>query len=129
MTFDKRIISKKQFKTYLMNTLRNRVQLIGNLGKKPEIVNLESGKKLAKFSIATNETYRDAKGEKITNTEWHNLVAWGKTAEIAEMFLDKGKEVAIIGKLSNRSYEDKEGNKKYITEIIVSEIMMFGKQE
>ncbi len=108
-----------------MNTLRNSVQLIGNLGKKPEIITLESGNKLAKFSLATNETYKDDKGEKVTNTEWHNLIAWGKTAEIAEMFLDKGKEVAIQGKLTYNSYEDKNGIKRYSTEIVVNEFVMF----
>ena len=110
-----------------MNTLRNTVQLIGNLGQKPEIITLESGKKLAKFSLATNEYYKDAKGEKQTQTEWHNLIAWGKTAEIAEMFLDKGKEIAIKGKLTYNNYEDKDGNKRYKTEIVVNEILMFGK--
>ena len=110
-----------------MNTLRNTVQLIGNLGKNPEIITLESGKKLAKFSLATNETYKDSKGEKQIQTEWHNIIAWGKTAEIVEMFLDKGKEVAIKGKLTYNNYEDKDGNKRYTTEIVASEIMMFGK--
>jgi len=110
-----------------MSTLRNKVQLIGNLGNNPEIITLESGKKLAKFSLATNEYYKDAKGEKQTQTEWHNLIAWGKTAEIAEMFLDKGKEIAIKGKLTYNNYEDKDGNKRYKTEIVVNEILMFGK--
>jgi len=109
-----------------MNNLRNRVQLIGNLGMKPEIKTLESGKKLAKFSIATNETYKNAKGEKITDTQWHNVIAWNKTAEIAEMFLDKGKEVAIEGKLTTRSWDDEQGNKRYITEIVCSELLMLG---
>ena len=109
-----------------MNTLRNKVQLIGNLGNKPEIITLESGKKLAKFSIATNENYKNAQGEKVTNTEWHNLVAWGKTAEIAENYLEKGKEIAIEGKLTTRSYDDKEGNKRYITEVVVSELLLLG---
>lgn len=111
-----------------MNNLRNRVQLIGNLGNKPEIKTLESGKKFAKFSIATNETYKNAKGEKITDTEWHNVIAWNKTAEIAEMYLDKGKEVAIEGKLTSRSYDDAEGNKRYITEIVCNELLLLGKQ-
>ena len=110
-----------------MNTLRNKVQLIGNLGNDPEIINLESGKMLAKFSIATNESYKNAKGEKITDTQWHNVVAWGKTAEIIEKYVTKGKEVAIEGKLTNRSWEDKEGNKRYTTEVVCSEVMMFGK--
>ena len=109
-----------------MNTLRNKVQLIGNLGNDPEIINLESGKMLAKFSIATNESYKNAKGEKITDTQWHNVVAWGKTAEIVEKYITKGKEIAIEGKLTNRSWEDKEGNKRYTTEVVCSEVMMFG---
>ena len=109
-----------------MYALRNKVQLIGNLGAKPEIKNTESGKKLALFSIATNESYRNAKGEKITETQWHRAVAWGKLAEIAEQYLDKGKEIALEGKLVNRSYTDKEGNKKYITEIQVNELLMLG---
>ena len=109
-----------------MNTLRNKVQLIGNLGNNPEIITLESGKKLAKFSIATNENYKNAQGEKVTNTEWHNLVAWGKTAEIAENYLEKGKEIAIEGKLTTRSFDDKEGNKRYITEVVVSELLLLG---
>ena len=99
-----------------MNNLRNRVQLIGNLGMQPEIKTLESGKKMAKLSIATNETYKNAQGEKITDTQWHNVIAWNKTAEIVEMYLDKGKEVAIDGKLTTRSWEDEKGNKKYTDE-------------
>ena len=109
-----------------MNNLRNRVQLIGHLGMNPEIKSLESGKKFAKFSIATNDMYKNAKGEKITETEWHNVVAWNKTAELAEMFLEKGKEVAIEGKLTTRSWDDEKGNKKYITEIVCSEILFLG---
>ena len=80
-----------------MNSLRNKVQLIGNLGNDPEIIMLENGTKLAKFSIATNESYKNAKGEKVTDTQWHNIVAWGKLAEITEGFLSKGKEVMIEG--------------------------------
>lgn len=110
-----------------MNTLRNRVQLIGNLGNDPEIVNMESGSKLAKFSIATNETYKNTKGEKVTDTQWHNVVAWGKTAEIIEKYLVKGTEVAIDGKLTSRSYETKEGEKRYVTEIKCNELLMLGK--
>jgi single-strand DNA-binding protein len=110
-----------------MNTLRNKVQLIGNLGNDPEIINLESGKTLAKFSIATNESYTNNKGEKITDTQWHNIVAWGKTAQIIEKYVGKGKEVAIEGKLTNRFYETKTGEKRYITEIVCNELMMLGK--
>ncbi len=109
-----------------MSTLRNKVQLIGNLGNDPEIINLESGKTLAKFSIATNESYKNAKGEKVTDTQWHNVVAWDKTAKIVESYLTKGKEVAVEGKLTSRSYETKEGEKRYITEIVCSELMMLG---
>ncbi|PCJ22600.1 MAG: single-stranded DNA-binding protein [Flavobacteriales bacterium] len=109
-----------------MNNLRNKVQLIGNLGMNPEIKDLDSGKKLAKFSIATNESYRNAKGEKIEDTQWHNLIAWGKTAEIIEKYVKKGNEIAIEGKLINRSYDDKDGNKRYVTEVLVNEILMLG---
>ena len=109
-----------------MYALKNKVQLIGNLGNAPEVKTLESGKKMARFSVATSESYRNAKGEKVTDTQWHSLVAWGKVAEIVEKFLTKGKEVAIEGKLINRSYNDKEGNKKYITEIQVNELLMLG---
>lgn len=109
-----------------MNTLRNKVQLIGNLGNNPEIITLDSGKKLAKFSLATNETYKNAQGEKVIDTQWHNLVAWNKTAELAEKYLEKGKEVAIEGKLTSRSYDDKEGNKRYVTEVVVNELLLLG---
>ncbi|SHG74693.1 single-stranded DNA-binding protein [Winogradskyella jejuensis] len=110
-----------------MKTLRNKVQLIGNLGNDPEIVNLESGKTLAKFSIATNESYKNAQGEKVTDTQWHNIVAWGKTAQIVEKYVGKGKEVAIEGKLTTRSWEDKDGIKRYTTEVVCSELLMLGK--
>ena len=109
-----------------MNTLRNKVQLIGNLGNNPEIITLDSGKKLAKFSIATNESYKNAQGEKVTDTQWHNVVAWNKTAEIIEKYLEKGNEVAIEGKLTSRSYETAEGEKRYITEVVCNELLMLG---
>ena len=109
-----------------MSTLRNKVQLIGNVGNEPEITNLESGKKVAKFSIATNESYKDSNGEKVTNTQWHNIVAWGKIAEIIEKYVGKGKEVALEGKLTSRSYETKEGEKRYVTEVVVDEILLLG---
>ncbi|MEO6949054.1 MAG: single-stranded DNA-binding protein [Ginsengibacter sp.] len=109
-----------------MNALKNKVQLIGNLGNAPEIKNTENGKKLAKFSIATNETYYNAKGEKVTETQWHNLIAWGKVAEIVEKYLIKGTEVAIEGKLMNNNYTDKDGNKRYNTEVQVHELLLLG---
>ena len=109
-----------------MYALKNKVQLIGNLGNAPEMKTTENGKKLARFAVATNESYRNANGEKVTETTWHNLVAWGKVADIAEKYLNKGSEVAIEGKLINRSYTDKDGNKKYITEVQVNELLMLG---
>ena len=109
-----------------MYALKNKVQLIGNLGNDPEIKTIESGKKLAKFRIATNEYYNNAKGEKVKETLWHNLVAWGKVAEIAEKYLNKGAEVVIEGKLINRTYNDKEGNKRYSSEVQVNEMLMLG---
>jgi single-strand DNA-binding protein len=109
-----------------MYSLRNRVQLIGNLGKQPEIKTTDSGKKLAKFSVATNEIYTNIKGEKVKETQWHNLVAWGKLADIAEKYLNKGTEIAIDGKLITKDYSDKEGNKRYVTEIQVNELLLLG---
>jgi single-strand DNA-binding protein len=107
-----------------MNALRNKVQLIGHLGAKVEIKTLESGKAVGHVTIATNEVYKNLKGEKVTETTWHNLVAWGKNAEILDKFTDKGSEIAIEGKLSNRSYTDKDGTKRYITEVVVNEILL-----
>ena len=109
-----------------MSTVRNHVQLIGNVGQEPTITQLESGKKVARISLATNENYKNANGEKQSNTEWHNLVAWGKTAGIVEKYVSKGKEIAISGKLTSRSYETKEGEKRFVTEIIVNEILLLG---
>ncbi len=111
-----------------MYALKNKVQLIGNLGNNPEVKTLDGGKKMARFSVATSESYRNAKGEKITDTQWHTLVAWGKVAEIAEKYLQKGSEIAVEGKLINRSYNDKDGVKKYITEVQVNEILMLGEK-
>jgi len=112
-----------------MNTLRNRVQLIGHLGTNPELKELNKGAKVTRLSLATNESYKNSKGEKVTETYWHNLVAWGKTAEIADKILKKGCEVAIEGKLINRSYEAKDGSTKYITEIQVSEFVLLKGKE
>lgn len=109
-----------------MFALKNKVQLIGHLGGDPEVMNFESGKKKATFSLATNESYRNAKGEKVDETQWHRVIAWGKLAEIAEKYLAKGKEVMLEGKLVNRSYNDKDGNKKYITEVEVTELLLMG---
>jgi single-strand DNA-binding protein len=110
-----------------MNTLRNSVKLIGNLGMDPEMKEFENGTKLAKFSVATNDSYKNAQGERVDDTQWHNLIAWNKTAELVEKYLEKGKEIAVEGRLVTRSYEDKEGGVKYTTEIIVNEFLMIGK--
>lgn len=110
-----------------MSTLRNKVQLIGNVGNTPEIKSLEGGKKIAKLTLATNESYKNEKGEKVEDTQWHNIIAWGKTAEIIEKYVEKGKEIAIEGKLTHRSYDDKNGDKRYVTEIVVSELLLLGK--
>ncbi|WP_394775534.1 single-stranded DNA-binding protein [Flavobacterium sp.] len=110
-----------------MNAMKNRVQLIGNVGNDPEIKTLENGKKLAHLNIATNDKYTNDKGEKVEQTEWHRVTAWGKTAEIIEKYVIKGKEVAIEGKLTHRSYEDKNGEKRYVTEVVVNEILLLSK--
>ncbi|WP_348823642.1 single-stranded DNA-binding protein [Flavobacterium aestuarii] len=104
--------------------MKNKVQLIGNAGNDPVIKSFEGGKKLANLTIATNEFYKNDKGERVEQTEWHTVVAWGKTAEIIEKFVTKGKQIAIDGKLTHRSYEDKNGEKRYITEVVVNEIML-----
>ena len=109
-----------------MNNLRNSVRLIGNLGGNPEIKDLAGGKKLAKISLATTEKYKDSDGNMVSETQWHNLSAWCKQAEFAQKYLEKGNEIAIEGKLLNRSYTDKEGQKKYVSEISVNEILKVG---
>src|ERR671912_404401 len=111
-----------------MYALKNKVQLIGHVGNKPEIRKFDEGKKLVRFSVATSENYRNAKGEKVTETQWHHLVAWGKLADLAEKYLTKGKEVAVEGKLVHRSYT-KEGEKKYISEIQVNEVLLLGSKK
>lgn len=111
-----------------MNTLKNKVQLIGHLGNDPEVKTV-NGNSLAKISIATNETYKNAKGEKITETQWHNVIAWGKTADIIGKYLKKGSEVAIEGKLINKNYTDKEGVKRYVTEVQANEVLLLGSKK
>ena len=112
-----------------MSTLKNKVQLIGYVGNQPETSTFENGRKLSRFSLATNETYYNSNGEKVQQTEWHNLIAWGKQADLVEKYLTKGKEIAIDGKLSSRSYENKEGEKKVITEVIIREILFMGNHD
>ncbi len=111
-----------------MNAMKNKVQLIGNLGQDPDVKKIGDDKKVAHLSVATNENYRNAKGEKVTDTQWHNVVAWGKLADIAEKFLLKGTEVVIEGKLINRNYTDKQGVKRYITEVQANELLILTKK-
>jgi len=106
-----------------MNTLKNSVRLVGNLGMDPEVKSFENNRKLAKIAIATNETYKNDKGEKVTDTQWHSCILWGTQAKLAEDLLKKGDEVAVEGKLSSRSYVDKDGNKRYVTEVVVNEFL------
>jgi single-strand DNA-binding protein len=110
-----------------MNALKNKVQLIGHVGQEPEIKTFDGGKKLANITLATNESYTNNKGEKVEQTEWHRITAWGKTAEIIEKYVTKGKEIAIEGKLTHRSYDDKDGNKRYVTEVVANELLLLGK--
>ena len=105
----------------------NKVILVGNLGKDPEVRHLESGRAVANFSLATSETYKNREGEKVTHTEWHNIVLWTPLAEIGERFLKKGSQVYIEGKLTTRSYDDKEGIKRYIVEVVGRELTLLGR--
>jgi len=107
-----------------MNTLRNKVSLIGRLGAKPEIVKFDNGRMLARFSVATNESYKNKAGEWVENTQWHNVKAWGKSAEYAAKALDKGIELAVDGRLVNSTYETKTGEKRYSTEIEAKDFLI-----
>lgn len=109
-----------------MRNLRNKVQLIGNLGMDPEIKKLEKGNSLAKFSIATSDTYKNKNGEKVEETQWHNIIAWGPKAEFVEKYLKKGKQVALEGKLTHRIYENEDGKKHYFTEVVADDFQLFG---
>lgn len=111
-----------------MNALKNKVQLIGHLGSKLDLKSLESGKSVANVRLATSEIYKNQKDERIEETIWHNLVIWDKTAENLAKFTDKGSEIAIEGKLTNRTYTDKNGDKKVITEIVVNEFLLLDKK-
>lgn len=112
-----------------MNSLRNKVQLIGHVGIQPEMMTLESGKKFVKFTMATNDSFKNSKGEKIEETQWHNLVVWSTLSNVVENYVNKGDEIAIEGRLTNRSYQDKEGNKRYISEIVVNELLLLGNKK
>nr|WP_321411019.1 single-stranded DNA-binding protein [uncultured Carboxylicivirga sp.] len=108
-----------------MTTLRNRVQLVGNLGMDPEIKAFDNGRKLAKFTVATNETYNGVNGQERTETQWHNIIAWGKQAEIAAKNLHKGNEVALEGRITYRQYEDKNKQTRYLTEIVLNNYLVY----
>lgn len=112
-----------------MSSIRNAVQLVGNLGREVELKEFDSGSSKASFSLATNEFYKNSKGEKVQETQWHNVVAWGKLGESMHKYLSKGSEVLVKGRLVSRSYNDKEGHTKYITEVIASDFMMFDKKQ
>jgi single-strand DNA-binding protein len=112
----------------IMNALKNKVQLIGHLGNKLDLKTLDSGKSVGHVSLATSEVYKNQKGERVEETTWHNLVLWDKTAENLAKFTDKGSEIAVEGKLTNRSYTDKNGDKKYITEIVVNDFLLLDKK-
>lgn len=109
-----------------MSNLRNKVQLIGRLGSDPEVMTLESGKRLAKFTMATNEYFTNADGEKGEDTQWHNVVIWGRLADVVEKYLKKGNEIAVEGKLTHQKYEDKGGVNRVSTEVIVHDLQMLG---
>lgn len=106
----------------------NQIILLGHVGKNPEVRHLDSGSDVATFSLATSDTYKKKDGEKVTNTEWHNLVVWGKLAEIAEKYVKKGSHLLVTGKQCHRSYDDKDGNKRYISEVVVRELKMLDKK-
>ncbi|MFT6814186.1 MAG: single-strand DNA-binding protein [Sphingobacteriales bacterium] len=109
-----------------MNAIKNKVQLVGHLGENPTIKTFEGDRKLAQFSMATNETFKNKEGEKVVETQWHKIVIWGKLAEVAEKYLIKGSEVIIEGKITYRKYDNKEGVTQYFTEINCNELMMVG---
>lgn len=109
-----------------MSDLKNRVSLIGHVGGDPEVKAFDSNGKLAKFSLATNESYKNGKGERVTETQWHNVVAWNGLAGFIEKFVKKGSYLVLEGKIVNRSYEDKDGKKRYLTEIVANDLNFLG---
>ena len=107
----------------------NKVILVGNVGKDPEVRHLDNGVAVASFSLATSETYKNKDGQKVTNTEWHNIVVWRGLADVAEKYVKKGNPLYIEGKIRTRSWDDKDGNKRYITEIIADNMQMLGSKQ
>ena len=110
-----------------MNALRNKVQLIGRLGQEPEITTFPDGNKIAKLSMATDDSYKDKNGQKVERAYWHTIIVRGGLVKVVESYVQKGQEIAIEGKLTNRSWEDKDGNKRYTTEILCNELLMLSK--
>jgi single-strand DNA-binding protein len=111
-----------------MKSLRNSVQLIGNLGMDPEVKQVSNGNKMARFSLATTETYKNQRGEKVTDTQWHNIVIWGGLADVAEKYLKKGQQIAIEGRLETNAYDDNEGKRRFFTQVNVNDLVMLGKE-
>ncbi|MGB3618476.1 MAG: single-stranded DNA-binding protein [Catalinimonas sp.] len=113
-----------------MKNLKNRVHLIGHLGADPEVKVFTSRndepRTLAKFSLATSESYRNQQGERVTDTQWHNVVAWGRVGEIAGQYLQKGRQVAVEGKLTYRHYDDNQGVRRYVTEVVIDDLLLLG---
>lgn len=107
-----------------MNSLKNRVTLIGNLGQDPETKTTETGKKVSNFTLATDDGYKNSEGQKVNETTWHNIVAWNGLADIAGKYLKKGRQVAVEGRIVYRTYEDKKGVTKYITEIVLNDLIL-----
>ncbi|QQR88075.1 MAG: single-stranded DNA-binding protein [Flavobacteriales bacterium] len=112
-----------------MNTLKNKVSLIGNLGNDPEVREVAGGRKVARISIATTDSYKNAQGEWVKDTQWHTVVAWGRTADQVGRLLRKGTPVALEGKLVHRSFEGKDGLKRYVTEVIMNDFQLLGKSK
>ncbi len=110
-----------------MNAMKNKVQLIGHVGQEPEIKTFDGGKKVANITLATNDNYTNANGEKVEDTQWHKVKAWGKLADIIEKYVTKGKEICVEGKLTYSDYLDKNGEKRYVTEVVISDLLLLGK--
>lgn len=123
------LIYSVQQKPEAMNSLKNRVNLIGNLGQDPETKNLENGKKVTRFTLATSDEFKNAEGQKVKETTWHNIVAWNGLADVAGRYLKKGVQVAVEGRIVYRNYEDKNGATRYITEIVINEMLMLRSQK
>jgi len=107
----------------------NKAILVGNVGKDPEVRHLEGGTSVARFTLATSETYKNKSGEVVKNTEWHNIVAWRQLADLADKYIRKGGQIYVEGKITNRQYDDKDGNKRYISEIVADNIRLLGRKE